>query len=66
MTLPLRLFRLATALICLIAAMAALASMGLFCLFLVAAKDLPRVPEPIGRINDTPPQKSSVPTGGVF
>jgi 1A family penicillin-binding protein len=54
MTLPLRLFRLATALICLIAAMAALASMGLFCLFLVAAKDLPRVPEPIGRINDTP------------
>jgi 1A family penicillin-binding protein len=28
--------------------------MGLFCLFLVAAKDLPRVPEPIGRINDTP------------
>jgi membrane peptidoglycan carboxypeptidase len=34
--------------------MAALASMGLFCLFLVAVKDLPRVPEPIGRINDTP------------
>jgi penicillin-binding protein 1A len=28
--------------------------MGLFCLFLVAVKDLPRVPEPIGRINDTP------------
>jgi penicillin-binding protein 1A len=28
--------------------------MGLFCLFLVAVKDLPQVPEPIGRINDTP------------
>ena len=36
------------------AGIAALAAMGLFCLFLVAVKDLPRVPEPIGRINDTP------------
>ena len=33
---------------------AALAGLGLFCFFLVAVKDLPRVPEPIGRINDTP------------
>ncbi len=54
MTVSLRLFRAATALIYLIATIGALAAMGLFCLFLVAVKDLPRVPEPIGRINDTP------------
>lgn len=43
------------ALVYLLAALAAVAAMGLFALFLVVAKDLPRVPEPIGRINDTPP-----------
>jgi penicillin-binding protein 1A len=48
------LFRAATAFIFLVATVGALAGMGLFCLFLVAVKDLPRVPEPIGRINDTP------------
>ena len=36
------------------AALTAVAGVGLFLLFLVAVKDLPRVPEPIGRINDTP------------
>jgi len=54
MTLSLRFFRAATALVFILASAAGLAAMGLFCLFLVAAKDLPRVPEPIGRINDTP------------
>jgi membrane peptidoglycan carboxypeptidase len=54
MTVYLRLFRAATALIYLIATVGALVGMGLFGLFLVAVKDLPRVPEPIGRINDTP------------
>jgi 1A family penicillin-binding protein len=54
MTVYLRLFRAAAALIYLIATIGALVGMGLFGLFLVAVKDLPRVPEPIGRINDTP------------
>ena len=54
MTPTLRVFRGATALFYLIAIVGALATMGLFCLFLVAVKELPRVPEPIGRINDTP------------
>ena len=54
MTPFLRLVRTATALVYLVATVAALAATGLFCLFLVAVKDLPRVPEPIGRINDTP------------
>ena len=54
MTPFLRLVRTTTALFYLVATVAALAATGLFCLFLVAAKDLPRVPEPIGRINDTP------------
>ena len=54
MTSTLRFFRVVTALIFIVASMAALAAMGLFCLFMVAIKDLPRVPEPIGRINDTP------------
>jgi penicillin-binding protein 1A len=53
MTPILRLFRIAGALFFGVAGIAALAAMGLFGLFLVAAKDLPRVPEPIGRINDT-------------
>jgi penicillin-binding protein 1A len=54
MTPFLRLVRTTTALVYLVATVAALAATGLFCLFLVAVKDLPRVPEPIGRINDTP------------
>ena len=54
MTVCLRFFRAVTAFIYLVATVGALAGMGLFCLFLVAVKDLPRVPEPIGRINDTP------------
>lgn len=54
MTPFLRLVRTTTALVYLVATVAALAVTGLFCLFLVAVKDLPRVPEPIGRINDTP------------
>ena len=54
MTVSLRFFRSVSTLIYLIATVAALAAMGLFCLFLVAVKDLPRVPEPISRINDTP------------
>ncbi|HSO20295.1 MAG TPA: PBP1A family penicillin-binding protein [Desulfosarcina sp.] len=49
-----RLFRAVSVLILAVAAAAALAAMGIFCLFLVAVKDLPRVPAPIGRINDTP------------
>ena len=54
MTPSLRLFRAGTTLIFILASVAALAVMGVFCLFLVAITDLPRVPEPIGRINDTP------------
>ena len=54
MTAILRFFRAVTAFIYLMATVGALAGMGLFCLFLVAVKDLPQVPEPIGRINDTP------------
>ena len=54
MTIYLRLFRAAATLAFILASGAGLAALGLFCLFLVAAKDLPRVPEPIGRINDTP------------
>jgi penicillin-binding protein 1A len=54
MTLPLRVFRCVSAIFCLMAIVAALGSIGSFCLFLVAAKELPRVPDPIGRINDTP------------
>ena len=54
MTPFLRLARTTTALVYLAATVAALAATGLFCLFLVAVKDLPRFPEPIGRINDTP------------
>ena len=54
MTLGLRLYRAIITLVYLSASVAALAAMGLFCLFLVAVKGLPRVPEPIGRINDTP------------
>ena len=54
MTPILRVFRTASAFIYLGAIVAALAAMGMFALFLVAVKDLPQVPEPIGRINDTP------------
>lgn len=54
MTPLLRLFRASTTLIFVLVSAGALAAMGLFCLFLVAVKDLPRVPEPISRINDTP------------
>jgi 1A family penicillin-binding protein len=54
MTPILRALRAISTLICIAATVAALAAMGLFALFLVAVKDLPRVPEPIGRINDTP------------
>ena len=54
MTVCLRFFRAVTAFIYLVATVGALAGMGLFCLFLMAVKDLPQVPEPIGRINDTP------------
>jgi penicillin-binding protein 1A len=54
MSITLRFFRAAAGLVFILASLAAVAAMGLFCLFLVAAKDLPRVPEPIGRINDTP------------
>ncbi|BBO92904.1 transglycosylase domain-containing protein [Desulfosarcina ovata] len=49
-----RLMRLATLLVFVLLTVTALVAGGLFCFFLVAAKDLPRVPEPIGRINDTP------------
>lgn len=49
-----RLFRILSVSIYLVATILALSAIGLFCLFLVAVKDLPRVPEPIGRINDTP------------
>ncbi len=54
MTPLLRAFRITAAMVYFVASVAALAAMGLFCLFLVAVKDLPQVPEPIGRINDTP------------
>ncbi|MGD9308280.1 MAG: PBP1A family penicillin-binding protein [Desulfosarcina sp.] len=54
MTAPLRFFRVVTTLFFILASAAALGVMGLFCLFMVAVKELPRVPEPIGRINDTP------------
>ena len=54
MTPSLRLFRAAATLVFMLASAAGLAAMVLFGFFLVAAKDLPRVPEPIGRINDTP------------
>jgi len=54
MTPTLRFFRAFTTLVFVLASAAGLAAIGLFCFFLVAAKDLPQVPEPIGRINDTP------------
>jgi penicillin-binding protein 1A len=49
-----RIFRVLSISVYLAAAILALTAVGLFCLFLIAVKDLPRVPEPIGRINDTP------------
>ena len=54
MTPILRVFRAVGTLIYVGAALAALGAVGLFVLFLVTVKDLPQVPEPIGRINDTP------------
>ena len=54
MTPLLRMVRAFTTVAFIVASVCALAGMGLFCLFLVAVKDLPRVPEPISRINDTP------------
>lgn len=54
MTPLLRVFRTTATLVYLTAIAGALAAMGLFGLFLVTVKELPRVPEPIGRINDTP------------
>lgn len=54
MTPALRFFRALTTLVFVLASAAGVAAIGLFCFFLVASKDLPRVPEPIGRINDTP------------
>ncbi len=54
MNASMRLLRAVTLLVYLVASAAALTAIGLFVLFLVAVKDLPRVPEPIGRINDTP------------
>jgi penicillin-binding protein 1A len=50
----LRLMRGLSTLFYILATVAAVGAIGLFCLFLVAVKDLPRVPHPIGRINDTP------------
>jgi penicillin-binding protein 1A len=49
-----RMLRGLSTLIYIAATVSALAAIGLFCLFLVAVKDLPRVPDPISRINDTP------------
>lgn len=54
MTPTLRFFRSLATLMFVLASAAGVLAIGLFCFFLVAAKDLPRVPEPIGRINDTP------------
>ncbi len=54
MTFMLRILRIAAFLFYLVVTMAALTGTGLFCLFLLVVKDLPQVPEPIGRINDTP------------
>ena len=54
MTPVLRLGRIVMTLAFVLVSAAGLAAIGLFCVFLVAANDLPRVPEPIGRINDTP------------
>ncbi|BBO78634.1 penicillin-binding protein [Desulfosarcina widdelii] len=54
MTPGLRFFRALTTLAFILISAVGVAAIGLFCFFLVAAKDLPRVPEPIGRINDTP------------
>ena len=54
MNASMRFLRAVTLLVYLVASAAALTAIGLFVLFLVAVKDLPRVPEPIGRINDTP------------
>ncbi len=50
----LRVFRGATTLFYICLGVAGLAALGVFVLFLVAVKDLPRVPDPIGRITDTP------------
>ena len=49
-----RLLRAVAAVLFFLLSATALATLALFCLFLVAVKDLPRVPEPISRINDTP------------
>ncbi len=54
MTMGLRILRAAAGFFYLVIALAGFGAIGLFCLFLVAAKDLPRVPEPIARINDMP------------
>ncbi len=49
-----RIFQAFSTLIYIAACLAALVALGLFAFFLLTVKDLPRVPEPIGRINDTP------------
>jgi penicillin-binding protein 1A len=54
MTIAQRVLTVAATLMYVTAIVLALVAAGLFGLFLMAAKDLPRVPEPIGRINDTP------------
>ena len=54
MTLILRAFRGISTLVFFGAILSGLLALGGFGLFLVAVKDLPQVPDPIGRINDTP------------
>lgn len=54
MTLPVRLIRFALPVFYALLALAAVAALGVLCLFLVAVRDLPQVPDPISRINDTP------------
>jgi 1A family penicillin-binding protein len=49
-----RIFKAFSFLFYFVAMAAACAGIGLLCLFFIAVKDLPRVPEPIGRINATP------------
>ncbi|PID40349.1 MAG: carboxypeptidase [Proteobacteria bacterium] len=54
MSLAVRSMRVLTGLVFFMASVAGLVALGLFCVFIVAVKDLPRVPDPISRINDTP------------
>ncbi len=55
MTMGLKLFRALEGLFYLIAGISALFFIGVLVLFFIESKNLPRIPEPLSRINQTPP-----------